>query len=184
MKLGSDVTEAMGSVSQKMRGGERSLSSLIGPLNMMSNMDNSLSTFDDKPHIQFTYTLGDKLKLGCTVYYATAFDSLRRRCAIDKSIINSLARSETWLAEGGKSKACFFKTRDGKYIVKELVSKWNVSDTSVQVFQRLVRSSLGRQALLEISPAYFEHLASTHNKATSLAKIVGFYTGMKSPARI
>jgi len=32
-------------------------------------------------------------------------------------------------------------------------------------------------ALLEIAPAYFEHLAGTHNKATSLAKIVGFYSG-------
>jgi 1-phosphatidylinositol-3-phosphate 5-kinase len=33
-----------------------------------------------------------------------------------------------------------------------------------------------RQALLDIAPAYFEYLASTHNKATALAKIVGFYT--------
>ncbi|EIW72592.1 hypothetical protein TREMEDRAFT_58763 [Tremella mesenterica DSM 1558] len=161
LKLGTGAAESIGSLKVPMRGADRSLSSLIGPLSMMSNMDNSLNHFDDRPHIQFTYTLGDKLKLGCTVYYATAFDSLRRRCAIDKSIIMSLARSETWQAEGGKSKACFFKTKDGRYIVKELVSKWNVSDT---------------QALLEIGPAYFEHLASTHNKATSLAKIVGFYT--------
>lgn len=34
-----------------------------------------------------------------------------------------------------------------------------------------------RQALLEIAPSYFEHLANTHNKATSLAKIVAFTTG-------
>lgn len=33
------------------------------------------------------------------------------------------------------------------------------------------------QALLEIAPAYFEHMSNTHNKATALAKIVGFYTG-------
>lgn len=32
--------------------------------------------------------------------------------------------------------------------------------------------------MLEIAPAYSEHLAGTHNKATSLAKIVGFYSGM------
>lgn len=36
---------------------------------------------------------------------------------------------------------------------------------------------LSSQALLEIAPAYFEHMANTHNKATSLAKIVGFYSG-------
>lgn len=37
------------------------------------------------------------------------------------------------------------------------------------------------QALLEIAPAYFAHMATTHNKATALAKIVGFYTGKLEP---
>ncbi|WVF70562.1 hypothetical protein IAT40_005353 [Kwoniella sp. CBS 6097] len=159
LKLGTDVGESLGSI--RVRGTDRSLSSLMGPLGMMASTDNSLTSLDDRPHIQFTYTLGDRLKLGCTVYYATAFDSLRRKCAIDKSIIASLSRTNVWDAQGGKSKAAFFMTQDKRYIVKELVSKWNVSDT---------------HALLEIAPAYFEHLAGTHNKATSLAKIVGFYT--------
>ena len=39
-----------------------------------------------------------------------------------------------------------------------------------------VLSLTNRQALLEIAPSYFEHLANTHNKAVALAKIVGFYT--------
>nr|XP_019049347.1 hypothetical protein I302_03133 [Kwoniella bestiolae CBS 10118]OCF28277.1 hypothetical protein I302_03133 [Kwoniella bestiolae CBS 10118] len=159
LKIGSDVGESIGSI--RVRGTDRSLSSLIGPLGMMATADNSLSSIDDRPHIQFSYTLGDRLKLGCTVYYATAFDSLRRRCAIDRSLIQSLSRTNAWDAQGGKSKAAFFMTTDKRYIVKELVSKWNVSDT---------------HALLDIAPHYFEHLAGTHNKATSLAKIVGFYT--------
>ena len=151
----------MGSI--RMRGGDRTLTSLIGPLSMMSAMDNSLTpqAVLDKPHLQFTYTLEDRLKIGCTIYHATAFDSLRRRCAIDRSMIASLARCDPWEAQGGKSKASFFMTRDKRYIVKQLVSKWNVSDT---------------QALLEIAPVYFEHLAGTHNRATALTKIVGFYT--------
>jgi 1-phosphatidylinositol-3-phosphate 5-kinase len=125
MRLGSD----MGSF--RMRGGDRSLSSLMGPLSMISAMDNSLSNsnLDDRPHIQFTYTLPEKLRIECTVFYATAFDSLRRRCAIDRSILDSLARCEPWDAQGGKSKASFFMSGDKRYIVKELVSKWNVSDT-------------------------------------------------------
>ena len=127
LKIGSEV----GSFRSKT--GDRSLSSLMGPLSMMSAMDNSLSNSkaDDRPHLQFTYTLADKLTIGCTVYYASAFDSLRRRCAIDRSIIDSLSRCESWDAQGGKSKASFFMTRDKRYIVKELVSKWNVSDTYV-----------------------------------------------------
>jgi 1-phosphatidylinositol-3-phosphate 5-kinase len=39
-----------------------------------------------------------------------------------------------------------------------------------------------RQALLDIAPSYLEHLANTHNRATSLAKIVGFYTGEAVPS--
>lgn len=31
--------------------------------------------------------------------------------------------------------------------------------------------------MLELSPAYFEYMQSTFNKATSLIKIVGFYSG-------
>jgi len=90
-----------------------------------------MASFDDRPHIDFNYTIGERLKLGCTVYFATAFDGLRRRCAIDKSIIASLSRSSSWNAQGGKSKATFFITSDKRYIVKELVNKWNVSDTYV-----------------------------------------------------
>jgi 1-phosphatidylinositol-3-phosphate 5-kinase len=69
------------------------------------------------------------IKIGCTVFCATAFDNLRTRCAVDKSIIASLSRSSKWDAQGGKSKASFFMTEDKRYVVKELVSEWNVSDT-------------------------------------------------------
>lgn len=123
------VGETLGSF--KMRSGERSLTSMLGPLSAMSQADNSLSTSGSSrlPHIQFTYTLDDKLKLGCTVYYAEPFDSLRRRCAIDKEIIASLGRVENWDVSGGKSKALFFRTEDRRFVIKELVSKWTVSDT-------------------------------------------------------
>ncbi|KAL7424765.1 hypothetical protein Q5752_000449 [Cryptotrichosporon argae] len=163
VKTATDVGESLGSL--KMRApGERSLTSLIGPLSITSSMDTALTStgaLDELPHIHFSYAVADRVRLGCTVYHATAFDSLRRRCAVDKSVIASLARTNVWDAQGGKSKASFFMTTDGRYIVKELVSKWNVSDT---------------HALLEIAPAYFGHLANTHNRATSLAKIVGFYS--------
>ncbi|WVQ85237.1 hypothetical protein IAT38_007402 [Cryptococcus sp. DSM 104549] len=167
LKLGSDMSGTLGSI--RVRGTDRSLSQLMGPLNMTASgaghnaMDTSLSSVgvEQRPHLAFTFAAGDKLRFGCQVYYATAFDSLRRRCAIDKSVVASLARTDAWDAQGGKSKAAFFMTQDKRYLVKELVSKWTVSDT---------------HAMLEIAPAYFAHLAGTHNRATSLAKIVGFYT--------
>ncbi|KAK8866021.1 hypothetical protein IAR55_001172 [Kwoniella newhampshirensis] len=158
LKIGSDVGETMGSI--RVKGTDRPLSKFIDPLGLMSPTGNDPASTDERPHIEFRYTLGSRLKLSCTVYYATAFDSLRRRCAIDKSLVTSLERTDVWDAQGGKSKASFFMTKDKRYIVKELVSKWHVSDP---------------QAMLDIAPAYLEHLAGTHNRATSLAKIVGFY---------
>lgn len=132
VSLGVSVGDSLvGSLKFRSSSGDegRSSSSLIGPLGMLSNMDNSLSTFDEKPHISFSYEIGSQFKATCTVFYATAFDSLRRRCAVDKSFVASLARTSDWDAQGGKSKACFFKTSDDRYIVKELVSKWGASDT-------------------------------------------------------
>lgn len=130
-RLGSGVGETLGSF--RMRGGERSLSAMLGPLSTMSQADNALATSasNQYPHIQFTYTLGDKLKLACTVYHAEPFDTLRRRCAIDKEIVSSLCNVENWDVSGGKSKALFFRTRDRRFVIKELVTKWTVSDTYV-----------------------------------------------------
>ena len=117
--------------SNRNTGERSSLASLIGPLTLMSSMDTALSstTLENEPHLHFTYTLPEKVKIECVVYYAGAFDSLRRRCAVDRSILESLSRCEQWEARGGKSKANFFMTSDKRYIVKELVSKWNMSDT-------------------------------------------------------
>jgi 1-phosphatidylinositol-3-phosphate 5-kinase len=96
-------------------------------------LSNALSLFynrdtEDKPHIQFSFTLPGRTRISCTVYYAAAFDTLRRRCAVDRSFIKSLENTIGWAAEGGKSKANFWKSEDGRLVVKELVSKWNVSD--------------------------------------------------------
>lgn len=122
-KLGSEMGETFSSM--RTRGRDPPLQSLMGP---MSSMDNSLSTPSSRPHLHFTYAFADKLRLSCTVYFATAFDSLRRRCAIDKMLVQSLERTEIWDAQGGKSKAGFWMTEDKRFIVKEMLNKWTVSD--------------------------------------------------------
>ena len=38
-----------------------------------------------------------------------------------------------------------------------------------------------RNAMLELAPEYFKYTQSTYNKATSLVKIVGFFSGMSTP---
>lgn len=83
---------------------------------------------DDKPHIKYDWTVGKRLKFSCTAYYAKQFDLLRRRCGIEDWFLHSLSRSTNWAAEGGKSRANFWKTSDDRLIIKTLVNAWNVAD--------------------------------------------------------
>lgn len=104
----------------------------------------SLYSMDEQPHIRYECTIGDKLKFSCTVYYAKQFDIIRKRCGVDADIINSLQRSETWLAAGGKSKSNFWRSLDGKFVIKTLVNAWNVADLSVLRYINTYCTNTGR----------------------------------------
>lgn len=87
-----------------------------------------ISSIDEHPHIKYDWTIGQRLKFSCTVYYAKQFDTLRKRCGVDTDIIKSLERSDNWTAVGGKSKSNFWKSSDDRFIIKTLVNAWNVAD--------------------------------------------------------
>ena len=82
----------------------------------------------ERPHIKYEAMVGKHFKVSCTVYYAKQFDLLRKRCGVDDVFVKSLSRSSNWEAEGGKSRANFWKTRDDRFIIKTLVNAWNVAD--------------------------------------------------------
>lgn len=85
-------------------------------------------TIDERPHIKYDWTIGKRLRFSCTVYYANQFDGLRRRCGVEDVFMQSMARSENWVAEGGKSRSNFWRTADNRFIIKTLVNAWNVAD--------------------------------------------------------
>ncbi|KAI0631410.1 hypothetical protein C8Q77DRAFT_1218908 [Trametes polyzona] len=116
---------------------------------------------DDRPHIKYDWTIGKRLRFSCTVYYAKQFDTLRKRCGVEDVFLKSLARSENWAAEGGKSRSNFWKTTDNRFIIKTLVNAWNVADL---------------QVLIELGPSYFKYMEATTSRPTVLAKLLGFYT--------
>ncbi|KAI0710732.1 hypothetical protein C8Q76DRAFT_678336 [Earliella scabrosa] len=116
---------------------------------------------DERPHIKYDWTIGKRLRFSCTVYYAKQFDQLRRRCGVEDVFMKSMARSENWLAEGGKSRSNFWKTTDERFIIKTLVNAWNVADL---------------QVLIDLGPSYFKYMEATTNRPTVLAKLLGFYT--------
>ncbi|TFK90728.1 hypothetical protein K466DRAFT_516707 [Polyporus arcularius HHB13444] len=119
------------------------------------------SFIDERPHIKYDWTIGKRLRFSCTVYYAKQFDQLRKRCGVEDVFLKSMARSENWAAEGGKSKSNFWKTTDNRFIIKTLVNAWNVADL---------------QVLIDLGPSYFKYMEATASRPTVLAKLLGFYT--------
>ncbi|KAJ7201260.1 hypothetical protein GGX14DRAFT_656010 [Mycena pura] len=98
------------------------------------------------------------LTISCTVLYPEQFDALRRTYDCEKSMIESLARCVKWDASGGKSGSAFLKTRDDRFIAKEL-------------------SKPELQTMETFAPAYFDYMSSavSADRPTLLAKIFGCY---------
>ncbi|KIY46344.1 hypothetical protein FISHEDRAFT_47454 [Fistulina hepatica ATCC 64428] len=98
------------------------------------------------------------LTISCTVLYPEQFDALRRTYDCEKSMIESLARCVKWNASGGKSGSAFLKTRDDRFIAKEL-------------------SKPELQTMETFAPAYFDYMSSavSADRPTLLAKVFGCY---------
>jgi len=137
-----------------------------------------MHTIDDQPHIRYDWTMGKRVKVSCTVYYARQFELLRKKCGVHEIFVTSLTKSANWAAEGGKSKSNFWKTSDDRFIIKTLVNAWNVADLSVFLSLSLSPCSLLeiRQVLIDQAPSYFRYMETTASKSTVLAKLMGFYT--------
>uniref|UniRef100_A0A2A4JPC6 PIPK domain-containing protein n=1 Tax=Heliothis virescens TaxID=7102 RepID=A0A2A4JPC6_HELVI len=125
--------------------------------------------------------------LVCRVYYASQFQRLRHQllsplsadakcncnddakdrsdannkglCEIEEGFIRSLAHCVPWAARGGKSGSTFCKTKDDRYVLKEMTKpEW--------------------QQFLDFAPHYFGYVNNCRqNKLPSLlARIVGVYS--------
>lgn len=98
--------------------------------------------------------------------YAEQFRALRGRfCLSEAAFISSVARCRRWNAQGGKSRALFAKSLDGRLVIKQ------VSRTELDSF-------------LQFAPDYFKYLSSSLSSGsqTCLAKILGMYqVGCSAP---
>jgi 1-phosphatidylinositol-3-phosphate 5-kinase len=105
------------------------------------------------------YQFWDKAsKLNCKIFFAEQFSALRKNCGVEDYFVKSLARCLKWDVSGGKSGSTFLKTRDDRFVIKQL-------------------SRLEMDALYKFAPAYFEYMSQAffHELPTVLAKIFGFY---------
>lgn len=152
------------------------------PVSPFSSPQKATPSSTRRPHIQYTFSFSpsppssasksskQKTKqFSLTMYYASQFHSLRSSssssCNLSHvSFLRSLSQTTNWIAEGGKSKSDFWKTVDGRYVIKSLVkSLWGVRDLGVLV-------GIGERWSEYLSPK-----SETHG-ATVLAKLFGFYT--------
>ncbi|KAG0346509.1 1-phosphatidylinositol-3-phosphate 5-kinase [Podila humilis] len=122
-----------------------------------------IHVFDDSlmsgpgTHMKFPFLDGSTM-LYCKIFYMEQFHALRKSSGCEYSYIQSLARCMKWDATGGKSGSSFLKTRDDRFIVKQL-------------------SKVELEAFIKFAPHYFQymHQAIYQKRPTVLAKIFGFY---------
>ncbi|WFD08327.1 1-phosphatidylinositol-3-phosphate 5-kinase [Malassezia vespertilionis] len=95
--------------------------------------------------------------LSCKIFFAEQFDALRRMCHCD-TIIQSLSRCIKWDSSGGKSGSSFLKTRDDRFVMKQL-------------------SRAEMDGFSKFAPQYFAYMADCRaaNRPTTLTKIFGYY---------
>ncbi|ORX34094.1 SAICAR synthase-like protein [Piromyces finnis] len=104
-------------------------------------------------------------RIFCKIFYPEKFENLRKNCGVDKIYIQSLSHCLKWSNDGVNQVQPFLKTRDDRFIVKQL-------------------SRPEMDAFLKFADEYFEYLNNVfYNKTpTSLAKIYGIYRfGIKNP---
>lgn len=108
-------------------------------------------------HIRYQFSAGPT-KCFCRVYFTEQFDALRRVSNCEVDFIQSLARCQRWNARGGQSGSSFFKSQDGRFIMKQL-------------------SKPEMESFLRSAPAYFEYMSQSlfHDLPTVLARLFGVY---------
>eukprot|EP00759_Apiculatamorpha_spiralis_P000226 PhF_6_TR10046/c0_g1_i1/m.15476/K00921/PIKFYVE, FAB1; 1-phosphatidylinositol-3-phosphate 5-kinase len=120
---------------------------------------------NDKQRCNFEYHITDRddpnVTFTCAVYFAKQFEALRMMYTggNDKQFIASLSRSVPFFPSGGKSGSTFVKTRDERYILKQ------VSQVEMEHF------------LKTFAPEYFEHMCRIYffKYQSSLVKVLGAY---------
>lgn len=97
-------------------------------------------------------------------YCVAEFHALRELCIEggEEAFLTSLKRSKAWKADGGKSNAHFAKTKDDRYIIKEIT-----------------RSE--KHSFLDFASSYFEHMKLNieTGESSCLAKIFGIFKARK-----
>ena len=120
---------------------------------------------DTGTHMKYSFAHGP-VKASCKIFYAEAFDALRRRCGVADRFVESLSRCLKYDSKGGKTKSLFLKTLDNRFIIKSL-------------------QEVELKAFTKFAPDYFAFMSATlfHGVPSVIAKMFGlFQVTIKNPA--
>jgi 1-phosphatidylinositol-3-phosphate 5-kinase len=108
-------------------------------------------------HLKYEFEAGSST-ISCRIFFAEQFAALRQAVQCEDGFIESLARCAKFDASGGKSGSAFLKTKDDRFIVKE-ISRYEMD------------------ALTKFAPAYFEYTSTAfeRQRPTALAKTYGIF---------
>lgn len=128
----------------------------------MGSRESGNLQYSKATHVKVSFTDSDpqgRVKYMVTCYYAKQFDALRKTCCSDQmDFIRSLCRCKKWGAQGGKSNVFFAKTKDDRFVIKQ------VTKTELESF-------------IKFAPEYFKYLSESlkSGSPTCLAKILGIF---------
>ncbi|KAK3702922.1 Mitochondrial distribution and morphology protein 12 [Vermiconidia calcicola] len=120
---------------------------------------------DTGTHMKYSFAHGS-VKASCKIFYAEAFDALRRRCGVSERFVESLSRCLKFDSKGGKTKSLFLKTLDNRLYIKSL-------------------QEVELKAFTKFAPDYFAFMSHTlfHGVPSVIAKMFGlFQVIIKNPA--
>ncbi|KYN10309.1 Putative 1-phosphatidylinositol-3-phosphate 5-kinase [Trachymyrmex cornetzi] len=139
---------------KNMSNAETSGGSVVGP-----DVDDDKKATKQQNYIEVQFN-DATTNFFCRIYFAAQFAALRENvlpCGED-GFTRSLSRTVQWAARGGKSGSAFCKSRDDRFIIKEM-------------------SRLDMQIFLDFAPNYFAYMERCQQtkQPTLLGKIVGVY---------
>ncbi|KAJ8606884.1 hypothetical protein MRB53_040637 [Persea americana] len=120
---------------------------------------------DTGTHMKYSFSHG-AVKASCKIFYAEAFDALRRRTGVSSRFVESLSRCMKFDSKGGKTKSLFLKSLDNRFIIKSL------QEVEVKAFTKF-------------APDYFAFMSHTlfRGVPSVIAKMFGlFQVSIKNPS--
>ncbi len=138
---------------------------------LLAATDPTLNFIDARPHVKSEWTIGQRLKFSCTVYYAQQFDSPEKEVWNRRYISEEHVQIEAMVCGRGEEQGELLEDRRRQIHCQDacqFVERRRL--VSAQIFlsfvARVLLISECRQVLIDLAPAYFRYMDGTTMRAS------------------